>query len=119
MTGKQLLAGIAGLSVAAAGTALGYRAGASSVRPPAGSRRQVGRDGGPAPGGVAGELTRVIVIGAGSAGLTAANALASAGVEVLVLEATDRLGGRIRTAEIGGTDIDLGAAWIHTPTATR
>ncbi|WP_141704384.1 FAD-dependent oxidoreductase, partial [Planobispora rosea] len=33
----------------------------------------------------------------------------------LVLEARDRLGGRIRTAEIGGSDIDLGAAWIHDP----
>ncbi|GGT09227.1 hypothetical protein GCM10010156_77600 [Planobispora rosea] len=115
LSGKQLLAGMAGLSVAAAGTALGYRAGASSVRRSAGGRWEVGRDGGPAPGGVAGDVTRVIVIGAGLAGLAAANALASAGVEVLVLEARDRLGGRIRTAEIGGSDIDLGAAWIHDP----
>ncbi|MBG0814606.1 NAD(P)/FAD-dependent oxidoreductase [Planomonospora sp. ID82291] len=115
MTRKELLAGVAGLSVAAAGTVVGYQAGASSVRRPAGGRWEVGRDGGPPPGGVVGEVTRVIVIGAGLAGLAAANALASAGVEVLVLEARDRLGGRIRTAEIGGSDIDLGAAWIHDP----
>ncbi|GAA3446400.1 flavin monoamine oxidase family protein [Planomonospora venezuelensis] len=112
---RGLLAGIAGLSAAAAGTAAAYQAGASSARYRTGNRWEVGRDGGPPPGGVAGDVTRVIVIGAGFAGLAAANALTSAGVEVLVLEARDRLGGRIRTAEIGGTDIDLGAAWIHTP----
>ncbi|MBG0822501.1 FAD-dependent oxidoreductase [Planomonospora sp. ID91781] len=103
------------MSVAATGIALGYQAGASSVRRRAGGRWEVGRDGGPAPGGVAGDPTRVIVIGAGLAGLAAANALTSAGVRVLVLEARDRLGGRIRTAEIGAADIDLGAAWIHDP----
>ncbi|MBG0826457.1 FAD-dependent oxidoreductase [Planomonospora sp. ID67723] len=105
---------MAGLSVTAAGAAFGYRAGASSVRCPAGGRWAVDHDGA-VQGGVVGDVTRVIVIGAGLAGLAAANALASAGVEVLVLEARDRLGGRIRTVETGGADVDLGAAWIHNP----
>ena len=58
---------------------------------------------------------RVIVIGAGFAGLAAANALRNAGVEVLVLEARTRLGGRAYTREVGGHPIDLGCSWIHDP----
>ncbi len=56
---------------------------------------------------------RVIVVGAGSAGLSAARALADSDVEVIVLEARDRIGGRTWTAEIGGGRADLGAAWLH------
>ena len=44
------------------------------------------------PGGVAGPVGRVLVVGAGIAGLTVANALTHAGVECLVLEARDRIG---------------------------
>lgn len=57
--------------------------------------------------------TLVLVVGAGMAGLTAGRVLHDAGVEVVVLEARSRLGGRTVTAEIGGADIDLGAAWYH------
>ncbi len=60
-------------------------------------------------------VERVIVIGAGMAGLTAANALTAAGVETVVLEARDRIGGRTYTADVGGSRLDLGASWIHTP----
>lgn len=67
------------------------------------------------PSGVAGPVDRVIVIGAGVAGITASNALASAGVECVVLEARERVGGRIHTVDVGGTPVDLGAAWIHHP----
>lgn len=67
------------------------------------------------PGGVAGAPARVVVIGAGLAGLAAANALVAAGVEVVVLEARDRIGGRVRTVRLGGVGIDLGASWIHQP----
>lgn len=67
------------------------------------------------PAGATGEPTRVIVIGAGFAGLAAANALATAGIDVVVLEARDRLGGRIHTAELGGQPVDLGGAFIHDP----
>lgn len=56
----------------------------------------------------------VIVIGAGAAGLAAAGKLASQGYSVLVLEARDRIGGRIHTSmQWAGTPIDLGASWIH------
>lgn len=55
----------------------------------------------------------VVVIGAGVAGLTAARELGRAGLRVQVLEARGRVGGRIRTERLGGTPVDLGAAWIH------
>ena len=55
----------------------------------------------------------VVVIGAGMAGLTAARALAEAGLKVLVVEAQDRIGGRILTRHIGEEAIELGAEFIH------
>ncbi len=66
----------------------------------------------------------VIVVGAGLAGLTTAKDLIRAGKTVLVLEATDRIGGRAHTdrtfaasKDNGATKwlhgIDLGAGWIH------
>lgn len=57
-----------------------------------------------------------IVIGAGIAGAAAANDLSDFGVDVTVLEARDRIGGRIWSDEQWGTPVELGAAWIH---ATR
>lgn len=62
-----------------------------------------------------GPKDRVLVVGAGAAGLTAANALTAAGIETVVLEARDRLGGRIWTDDVDGVPVDLGAAWIHGP----
>lgn len=67
------------------------------------------------PGGVAGPVRRVLVIGAGIAGLTAAKALTHAGVECVVLEARDRIGGRLHTADLGGLPVDLSGSWIHMP----
>lgn len=58
---------------------------------------------------------RVVVVGAGIAGLTCAAELQRAGVDVLVVEARDRSGGRIWTGEVAGTQVDLGGAWIHGP----
>ncbi len=55
----------------------------------------------------------VIVVGAGIAGLAAARALADAGRSVIVLEATSRVGGRLRTDRSSGVPFDLGASWIH------
>jgi monoamine oxidase len=56
---------------------------------------------------------RAIVVGAGFAGLAAADALARAGAEVTVLEARDRVGGRVhsRTLENGAT-VELGAEFV-------
>lgn len=56
---------------------------------------------------------RVLVIGAGMAGLSAARQLADRGFKVTVLEARDRIGGRIHTDRSLGSAVDLGAAWIH------
>ncbi|NTV38629.1 MAG: FAD-dependent oxidoreductase [Demequinaceae bacterium] len=54
-----------------------------------------------------------IVVGAGVAGLTAARLLAQAGRSVVILEARDRVGGRIWTERKDGLVTDLGASWIH------
>src|SRR5262245_10505901 len=67
------------------------------------------------PGGLVGEPERVIIVGAGWAGLTAANALRNAGVEHVLLEARDRIGGRAHTVDLDGVPVDLGCSWIHDP----
>ena len=60
------------------------------------------------------ELYDCIVIGAGTAGLAAARKLQQAGRKVLVLEARDRIGGRVWTdSSWSGAPVDLGAQWIH------
>jgi monoamine oxidase len=61
------------------------------------------------------EENSVIVIGGGVAGLAAARALALAGLPVTLLEARERLGGRIHTVfkESGKLLVELGAEFIH------
>lgn len=55
----------------------------------------------------------VVVVGAGVSGLTAARELARRGIDVLVLEAADRLGGRTMSETTAlGTTVDLGGQWI-------
>jgi monoamine oxidase len=56
---------------------------------------------------------RIVVVGAGMAGLAAARRLADAGMDITVLDARDRIGGRMWTDTSLGVPIDLGAAWIH------
>lgn len=55
-----------------------------------------------------------LVVGAGIAGLAAASALRAKGWTVTVLEARDRIGGRIHTdRSLDGLALELGAQWIH------
>src|ERR1700722_16446429 len=55
----------------------------------------------------------VLIIGAGVAGLTAARDLTAARVRVLVLEARDRLGGRVMTHHTSDGPVELGAGFVH------
>ncbi len=55
----------------------------------------------------------VAIIGAGAAGLAAASALAAAPLNVVVLEAQDRIGGRAHTVPLAGLRLDLGCEWLH------
>ncbi len=57
----------------------------------------------------------VVVIGAGIAGLAAARTLADAGARVVVVEARDRIGGRVWTDTSLGAPVERGASWIHGP----
>jgi monoamine oxidase len=55
----------------------------------------------------------VIIIGAGISGLAAAKKLKEKGFNVLILEAQDKVGGRLRTNRSLGVAFDEGASWIH------
>ena len=55
----------------------------------------------------------VLIIGAGISGLAAAKELSRYKMKVTVLEARDRIGGRIHTDRSWKAPIDLGASWIH------
>ena len=55
----------------------------------------------------------VVVVGAGSAGLSAAKAILAQGRTVQVLEAKDRIGGRATTLDLSGMPWDPGAYWLH------
>lgn len=54
----------------------------------------------------------VIVIGAGFAGATAARSLAAKGLKVLVLEARNRIGGRVWTSTFAGEQVEMGGTWV-------
>jgi monoamine oxidase len=60
---------------------------------------------------------KIVVIGAGISGITAARELKALGYDVSIVEARDRIGGRIHTIVTpelkDGCGIDIGAAFIH------
>ena len=60
--------------------------------------------------------TEVVIVGAGAAGIAAARRLAAANRRFIVVEASDRIGGRCVTdTKIFGVPFDLGAHWIYSP----
>jgi len=60
----------------------------------------------------------VVIVGAGFAGLTAARSLIRKGRRVVVLEARDRVGGRVKAGKLAGHTVDVGGMWVG-PTQTR
>ena len=56
----------------------------------------------------------VIVVGAGFAGLKAAQDLVAQGRSVILLEANNRVGGRIKRSEVAGRVVDVGGQWVGT-----
>lgn len=55
----------------------------------------------------------VVVVGAGVAGLGAARDLVAAGRPVVVVEARERIGGRVWSVDLGDAVVDLGGSWLH------
>src|ERR1700739_4927096 len=55
----------------------------------------------------------VVIVGAGFAGVTAARALSALGLDVVVLEGRDRVGGRAWLDERLGSSIEMGGTWVH------
>jgi monoamine oxidase len=55
----------------------------------------------------------IAIVGAGAAGLAAAEAVAASGLTGVLLEARDRLGGRAHTIQSAVGPIDLGCEWLH------
>lgn len=97
---KVLAGGLAIAGSAALGSARsGAAAGGLDTRSETGRRRPRGE--------------RVIVVGAGMAGLAAARAMHDDGFDVIVLEARPRIGGRTWTSTKLGPAVDLGASWIE------
>ena len=58
---------------------------------------------------------KVIIVGAGISGLSAATYLREKGITVIVLEAQEKSGGRLKTDRSLGIPFDKGASWIHGP----
>ena len=60
-------------------------------------------------------MKKVIVIGAGFSGLSAATELATKGYEVQIVEKNDHAGGRARVFQSDGFTFDMGPSWYWMP----
>ncbi|MFD3374999.1 MULTISPECIES: flavin monoamine oxidase family protein [unclassified Streptomyces] len=113
MEHKRPLVGRRGLII---GTAAGVAAGSLAVWSAGAAQTEAPT---PDSGGTRGADLDVVVIGAGAAGLSAARVLADAGKRVTVVEARDRIGGRLWTQpDAMSVPIELGAQFIHEPNAS-
>ncbi|XBH86657.1 hypothetical protein VPH35_074279 [Triticum aestivum] len=57
---------------------------------------------------------RVIIVGAGMSGISAGKRLSEAGItDLVILEATDHVGGRMRKHNFGGVSVEIGANWVE------
>lgn len=57
---------------------------------------------------------KIVIIGAGAAGIGAGTKLYEHGfTNITILEAENRIGGRLHSVEFGGSIIDLGGQWVH------
>ncbi|KAM0830209.1 hypothetical protein ACQ4PT_066338 [Festuca glaucescens] len=58
--------------------------------------------------------SKVIIIGAGMSGISAGKRLSEAGItDFVILEATDRMGGRIHKSEFARVNVEIGANWVE------
>ncbi|MCL7046850.1 hypothetical protein MKW94_009831 [Papaver nudicaule] len=56
----------------------------------------------------------VIIVGAGMSGISAAKTLSDAGIKnIIILEGTDRIGGRIKKTNFSGLSVEMGANWVE------
>jgi monoamine oxidase len=63
--------------------------------------------------------TQVVIIGAGFSGIGAAKELHESGIDFVVIEAGDQIGGRAKSTTFGDYTVELGANWIHSPYSTN
>ncbi|XP_047073276.1 polyamine oxidase 1-like [Lolium rigidum] len=57
---------------------------------------------------------KVIIVGAGMSGISAGKRMAEAGItDFVILEATDRIGGRIHKTKFAGVNVEMGANWVE------
>jgi monoamine oxidase len=57
--------------------------------------------------------SKFVVIGGGAAGIAAARRLVDSGADVLLIEASGRIGGRAHSVRVGREALDLGCSWLH------
>ena len=59
-------------------------------------------------------FTDILIMGAGMAGVSAAKRLSEHGItKVVVVEGSDRVGGRVKDVKFGGITVEVGANWVH------